>query len=103
MSNIALCKAADIPTEGPLKVEVDGFEPIAVYNVDDEYFATSDTCTHMQASLSEEGEVEGQIVECTMHNCRFDIRTGEPESLPCTEALKTYPVKMLDGVIHLEN
>ena len=39
------------PDEGR-RVRIDGLEPIAVFNVDGEFFVTQDTCSHAKASLS---------------------------------------------------
>jgi p-cumate 2,3-dioxygenase ferredoxin subunit len=73
--------------------------PIAIYNVGGEVFATDDFCTHGQASLSQEGLLDGHIVECSWHLGAFDIRTGEPVAPPCQVALKTYPVIIDHGRI----
>jgi len=82
-------------------VRVEGDEAIAVFNVDGELFAVSDTCTHAEASLSE-GWVEGTAVECPFHFARFCLRTGRALSLPATRALRTYPVRVRDGIVWVE-
>lgn len=70
--------------------------PLAIYRVNDEFFVTADRCTHGAASLAEEGELRGYVIECAWHNGTFDIRTGAALTLPCRAALMTYPVK-IDG------
>ena len=65
---------------------------IALYGVGGEYFATANTCTHGQASLSE-GYLEGFLIECPLHQGLFDIRTGEPKGPPCTKPVRTMPVR----------
>ncbi len=72
-----------------------GTKAIAVFNVDGEFFATDDTCTHEEASLSE-GFLEDHLVECPLHGSQFDLRTGEVHSLPATFPINTYSVR-LDG------
>ncbi len=67
---------------------------IAVYNVDGAIYATADRCTHGEASLSDEGKLCGQLVECPWHYGTFDVTTGAPVSLPCSIPLKTYPVQL---------
>jgi len=69
--------------------------PIAVFNVDGEFFATDDTCTHAESSLAD-GYIEGDVVECEFHYARFCIKDGAALSAPATEALRTYAVKV-DG------
>jgi 3-phenylpropionate/trans-cinnamate dioxygenase ferredoxin subunit len=41
----------------------------------------------------------GNIIECPMHNGRFDYRTGEAKGAPVCINLKTYPVKIEDGKV----
>jgi nitrite reductase/ring-hydroxylating ferredoxin subunit len=46
--------------------------PVCVYNVAGEYYATQDTCTHAEASLSE-GDLYDHIVTCPLHGAEFDV------------------------------
>jgi nitrite reductase/ring-hydroxylating ferredoxin subunit len=101
MARIRVCNFSDIRDDRPIRVEVEGHEAIALYRVDGRYYATSNACTHMEASLAEEGQLDGLTIECTLHNCRFDIRTGEPEISLCTEPLKTYPVEVEGDDVYL--
>ncbi|MDH6522773.1 3-phenylpropionate/trans-cinnamate dioxygenase ferredoxin subunit [Streptomyces sp. SAI-135] len=78
--------------------EGEGFQlkrerPIALFNVDDEYFAIDDTCTHDESSLAD-GYVEGDVVECAWHFAKFCIKTGAVLSLPATCPVSTYAVKV---------
>lgn len=70
-----------------------GRQRIALYNVDGEYFATSDTCTHEEASLSE-GILFGDVVECPLHGAAFNVRSGEVEAFPAVVPVETYPVRI---------
>jgi len=73
-------------------VEVDG-EPIAIYNVNGEFFATCDTCSHEEASLAD-GWLDDDIITCPSHGAEFNVCTGEVLSLPATEPIATYPVRV---------
>jgi nitrite reductase/ring-hydroxylating ferredoxin subunit len=73
---------------------------IAIFNVDGELFATSDMCSHDEASLSD-GELFGHVVECPLHGARFDVRSGKPLSLPAVYPVKSYEVRVVDGEIQL--
>ena len=75
---------------------------VAIYNIGGTYYVTDDTCTHEAASLSEEGAIDGTNVICGWHFCGFDIATGAATASPCSEPLRTYPVKVVEGVIHVE-
>jgi p-cumate 2,3-dioxygenase ferredoxin subunit len=99
---IALCPAGEVPLGGIRQELLPDGTLIALYNVEGTIYATADSCTHAAASLSEDGTLNGRIVECSWHQGSFDVATGEPCASPCTVALRTYPVKVVDGVIHLE-
>lgn len=89
----------DIEPEQGLRVEIDGV-PVALWNVDGEFYATDDTCTHEEASLSE-GDLWGEVIECPLHGAQFDVRTGEVLSLPAIFPIATYPVKVEDGALYI--
>jgi len=99
---LSICPAADL-LEGEIKGATlpDGTR-IALYNLHGAFYASNDTCTHENASLSDEGMVEGGQVICSWHFCGFDIATGEPTASPCSEPLQTYPVTVIDGIVHVE-
>jgi p-cumate 2,3-dioxygenase ferredoxin component len=56
-------------------------------------------CTHGAASLSDEGIINGKIVECSFP---LDVTTGEPTGMPREIPLKTYPVAIVDGKVQIE-
>jgi p-cumate 2,3-dioxygenase ferredoxin subunit len=75
---------------------------LAVYNVDGTIYATADLCTHGEASLSEEGILTGKIVECPWHFGTFDVTSGKPTGMPCTVALETFAVKIIEESVYVE-
>ncbi|HLI26856.1 MAG TPA: bifunctional 3-phenylpropionate/cinnamic acid dioxygenase ferredoxin subunit [Chloroflexota bacterium] len=79
------------PGQGKL-VEAGG-RYIALFNVDGQYYAIDDECTHAAASLSE-GFVEGTVVECPLHGGQFDLRTGEAVWSPAVIPVATYAVRV---------
>jgi p-cumate 2,3-dioxygenase ferredoxin subunit len=99
---VPICRTEEIAPGAMQKFQPPGCETIAVYNVDGTFYATSDTCTHGQASLTEEGMLEGFVVECGWHFGAFDVRSGEPMASPCHIRLATYPVEVREGVIYVE-
>lgn len=92
-----VCSLDDLPDQTPRQAVVDGVT-ISVVRVGDEVFAINDVCSHGQVSLSE-GEVDDCAVECWLHGSRFDLRTGAALSLPATEPVAVYPVKIEDGKV----
>jgi 3-phenylpropionate/trans-cinnamate dioxygenase ferredoxin subunit len=76
-----------------------GGNSYAIYrSPENQYFATDGLCTHEQVELAD-GLVMGDIIECPMHNGRFDYKTGEAKGAPACVNLKTYPVKVEGGRI----
>jgi len=93
---IRVCATGDVKPGEILGVEIDGLPKLAVYRVGDEFYCTQDMCTHGAASLSDEGDLCEYVIECTWHDGKFDIRTGKPCALPCTEPLRTFAASV-DG------
>ena len=77
-------------------MNVEGRKPLAVYCVGGGYYASDDTCTHADASLSE-GFVDDGLIECPFHGGTFAIATGAPVDPPCTKPLQVYRVEVKDG------
>jgi 3-phenylpropionate/trans-cinnamate dioxygenase ferredoxin component len=79
------------------RVEVDGV-PVAVVRIGDEVYAIGDVCSHANVSLSE-GEVwaDERELECPKHGSTFDLKTGEPVTLPATQPVPVYSVDVVDG------
>ena len=84
------CRLGDIPSPGALHVDLDG-EPVAVVRADDGVYAIRDVCSHADVRLSE-GEVLDCTIECWLHGSQFDLRTGQPLSLPAIVPVPVYPV-----------
>jgi nitrite reductase/ring-hydroxylating ferredoxin subunit len=99
---VYLCEAADLVEGEGVRFEDDRLpEAVAVFHVDGKYFATSDTCSHAEASLSE-GFIDNCQVECPLHFARFDLATGKACSLPAMLPVKTYALSITDGHIYLK-
>jgi nitrite reductase/ring-hydroxylating ferredoxin subunit len=93
-------RADEVPENEVIGVVVDG-EAIALYKLGGVLYATSNVCTHEYALLSD-GYVEGDCIECPLHQARFQIATGEVRAAPASEPIKTFPVKSEGGQILIE-
>lgn len=91
-SYVRVAALADLPPGRTLRVEP-GRRPILLANVAGTVYACDDTCTHEDSSLSL-GCLDGELVKCTLHGSRFNVRTGEPREEPAEEPLRTYPVRV---------
>jgi 3-phenylpropionate/trans-cinnamate dioxygenase ferredoxin subunit len=92
-----VCQLSELVNAEPRKAVVQGVT-IAVVLTEGEVFAINDTCSHGAVSLAE-GDVDGCRLECWLHGSEFDLRTGRPLSLPATEPVAVYPVKIEDGTV----
>ena len=95
-----LCAVAAVAPDAPLKVSAEG-EDYAVFNVDGRLYVTQDACTHGPGSLSE-GFVENGEIECPFHQGRFSLETGRPTAPPCTDAIRTWTVQVIDGQVCID-
>jgi 3-phenylpropionate/trans-cinnamate dioxygenase ferredoxin subunit len=90
---------------GQVKIARSGELAIGVYNVDGEFYAIEDRCTHDDGPLAE-GEFECDdrrcVAICPRHGARFDIRTGEALTLPAYLPVATFPVRVDDGLVVVE-
>lgn len=88
----AVADVADVLPGTMLHVDVDGRQ-LALYNLDGDYYATDDICTHRRARLSD-GYLDGRVVQCPLHFGKFDVITGQPLNPPCKIPVGTYPVTL---------
>ncbi|AET90763.1 ferredoxin [Burkholderia sp. YI23] len=88
-----VCRVNDLKPDTAFATEV-GDKAVAIYLVEDRYFATDNVCPHAYALLSD-GWLEGKEIECPLHGARFDIETGALLEGPAECGLQTYPVRVL--------
>jgi nitrite reductase/ring-hydroxylating ferredoxin subunit len=94
---VEVAKVEEVPEEGTLLVSVKG-EPVCLYSLGGTVYATHDICTHAHASLAE-GFIDGENIECPLHQGLFHIPTGKAVGAPVTDDIRTYPVKIVDGKV----
>lgn len=73
---------------------------LAVFNLDGEFFAIEDICTHDGEELTG-GPVDGDQIICPRHGARFCLRTGKALTPPAYEDLPTFPVRVRDGRVEV--
>ncbi len=96
---VTVARVGEIPTGGVKIVRLDD-QSVAVFHLDDGYYAIDDVCTHDGGPLAE-GPIEGNVIECPRHGARFDIRTGEVLCLPATSPVPTYTVRITGDEIQV--
>ncbi len=89
---VKVAVTADLPPGELMLVDVED-ERIVLANVDGQYYALTDVCTHAECPLSS-GELDGEVLECSCHGSQFDVRTGEVVGPPADEPLTLYAVRI---------
>jgi nitrite reductase/ring-hydroxylating ferredoxin subunit len=74
---------------------------LIVFRTPQGYFATERRCTHQGADLMR-GYFDADIIECPVHQGRFNVCTGAALSAPASTPLKTYPVEVREGRVFVE-
>jgi 3-phenylpropionate/trans-cinnamate dioxygenase ferredoxin component len=99
---IDVCPVDELPP-GAVKIVNAGIESACVYNLDGEYFAIEDRCSHDDGPLCEgDFDVETGEVVCPRHGATFDVRSGRALTLPATQPVATYPVRVVDWMIKVD-
>src|SRR5258705_11668861 len=93
---IKVADTSDVPEDGTLLVNL-GADPVCLYNLGGRIFATHDTCTHGQASLAD-GFIEGEEIECPLHQGKFHIATAKAGGVPGTADIRPYAGKNANGL-----
>ncbi|MGY3265319.1 MULTISPECIES: non-heme iron oxygenase ferredoxin subunit [unclassified Lysobacter] len=85
---------------GEHRVVWDGDTPILVVNLEGDFYALLDQCTHEDYELSA-GPVDADegLVECVLHGARFDLRSGRALCGPAYLPVTKFPVEVVDGVV----
>lgn len=94
---VKVAESKDIEPSSMKAVDVAG-EKVCIINVEGNYYAIGNVCTHVGGPL-DEGTLEGYEVECPWHGSKFDVRTGEPTKPPARQAVSKYQVKIQDNSI----
>jgi 3-phenylpropionate/trans-cinnamate dioxygenase ferredoxin component len=98
-SYVTVARVGELQPGEMTYVEV-GETPVCLINLDGEFYAINDVCTHEDASLSD-GEIHGDEIECPLHGGAFDIRTGQPVAFPVVVPIKTYGVRIVGDEVQV--
>ena len=100
MAFVKVGTVSEVPP-GTAKVYEVGDRAVAVCNVDGEFYAVDDVCSHDEGSL-DQGELEGYEIECPRHGAMFDVRTGAVKALPAVVPIDTFSVRVQGDDLEVE-
>lgn len=75
--------------------------PVVLLKLGERYYAIAATCSHAGGPL-DEGELQGDVVQCPWHGSRFRMRDGKAVTGPATFAQPRYEVRVQEGMIELK-
>jgi 3-phenylpropionate/trans-cinnamate dioxygenase ferredoxin subunit len=95
-TEIRVCSVDDVASGSARRVDVDG-RRLCVVRIGDDWYVIGDECSHADYSLSE-GDVweDEREIECPKHGSTFSLESGEPQTLPATQPVPVYQVRV-DG------
>jgi 3-phenylpropionate/trans-cinnamate dioxygenase ferredoxin subunit len=96
---VEVARDGEIPPGGSRVAEVNG-AMVVVVNLDGEYYAIDDVCTHDGESLAG-GDLEGDEIVCPRHGARFNVRSGAVMAPPAVEPIHVFPVRVLEGAVEV--
>ena len=102
MPELDVCPVEELPSCS-VKIVYAGSLAIGVYNLNGEYFALEDRCSHDDGPLCEgDFDVDEGIAICPRHGANIDIRTGRALTLPAVAPVDTFHVRVEEGMVKLE-
>jgi nitrite reductase/ring-hydroxylating ferredoxin subunit/uncharacterized membrane protein len=96
---VAALPVAELPDNTLRRVDVAGV-PVVLVKLGTKYAAIASTCSHAGGPL-DEGELQGDVVQCPWHGSRFRMRDGKAITGPATFSQPRYDVQVRDGMIYL--
>lgn len=97
---VKVAQASDLTPGNKKQLDVEGIA-IALFNVEGQFYAIEDVCTHDSAPLAH-GRFRGNEISCPRHGARFNVCTGAALCMPAFEPVPTYPVKVEGNDILVE-
>lgn len=98
---VAVASESELEPGEVRTVDVDG-ALIAVFNLNGQYYAIEDVCTHDGGVLTG-GKIEGDEIICPRHGARFCIKTGAALTPPAYEPTAIFPVRVQNGEVQVKD
>lgn len=96
-----VCQVNDLSPKQALRILVEDYPVAVVKDSEGNIYAIGDTCSHEDVSLAE-GDIAGCAIECWGHGSQFDLRTGEPLSLPAIDPVPTFALTVAENDVYVD-
>ena len=102
MATIDVAPVEELPPNS-VKIVTAGSITVGVYNLNGEFFALEDRCSHDDGPLCEgDFDPDTGVAVCPRHGSNIDIRTGAALTLPAVFPVDTFPVVVEDGIVKVD-
>jgi 3-phenylpropionate/trans-cinnamate dioxygenase ferredoxin subunit len=98
---VDVAPASEFPPGTWRSVDLEG-SPVAAFNLEGEYYAIEDVCTHDGGILTG-GTLERDEIVCPRHGARFSVKTGQALTPPAYQDVATFPVRVREGVVQVRD
>lgn len=88
-------------TPGSFQVVDTDTVSILVFNIDGQFYAVENTCTHDGGTLSD-GWLQNDEIVCPRHGARFCVRTGAVTAPPAYEDINTFPIRVENDMVQVK-
>lgn len=96
---VPVARVEQLPEGTLLGVTTPDGTPVCLVNRDGELYAIHDVCTHQAFPLSAGELLPDGTVECSWHGATFDPCSGEACRGPACDSVRTYELRVADGMI----
>jgi nitrite reductase/ring-hydroxylating ferredoxin subunit len=83
----------DVWEGAALAVDVAG-QAVALYRFGEDIHAAGDWCPHEEGVRLSDGYLDGDTIECPMHQSCFNVKTGALLCSPARTGIPIYPVRI---------
>lgn len=90
---------ADLPPGTTRAIQVHGLTILLCHH-GNTIFAIENMCSHAQEPLTC-GRFQNGWIACPAHGARFDLETGAAINGPATAPIRTFAVRVVDGMIEI--
>ena len=102
MPDLDVAPLEELPP-GEMKLVDAGSFRVGVYNCGGTLHAIEDRCSHDDGPVALGAwDDENCTVICPRHGAQFDLATGKALTLPAYLPVRTFPVRVEDGMVRLE-
>lgn len=100
LTYVSVAPVDDIPS-GTCRPFLAGTQRIVVAHLANGFHAMENRCSHANSPLITSKIHRGNQIACPVHGARFDLKTGAAKSPPAFTSLKTFPVRVVGGMVEV--